>query len=76
MGLSRKDPTSSDIPGQPNLIPPPPQTVKPKIIPPSDICYFKRFNKSNILNFNKLSATSLGASAPRHVFAASCQATR
>ena len=43
--------------------PPPPQTAKPKIIPSSDIGYFKRFNKSwqqqsnllNFCNFDKLS---------------------
>ena len=51
--------------------------------PPSDIDYFKRFNKSrqrqsnilNFCNFDKLSVTSLGASALRHVFTASCSNT-
>ena len=51
--------------------------------PPLDIGYFKWFNKSrqrqsNVLNFcnlDKLSVTSLGASALRHVFAASCSNT-
>ena len=52
--------------------PPSPRTSKPKMIPPSDICYSKWFNKSNILNFDKLSVTSVGASAPQHVFAANC----
>ena len=63
--------------------PPPPRTAKPKIIHPLDIGYFKQFNKSrqrqsNVLNFcnlDKLSVTSLGASALQHVFAASCSNT-
>ena len=40
-----------DIPGQLNLPPPPtppPRTAKPKIIPPTDIGYFKQFNLINI----------------------------
>ena len=63
--------------------PPSPDSKAQNYTPPLDIGYFKWFNKSrqrqsNVLNFcnlDKLSVTSLGASALRHVFAASCSNT-
>ena len=65
---------------QDNRTSPLPGQQSPKLY---GIGYFKRFNKScqrqsnllNFCNFDKLSATSLGASAPQHFFASSCSNT-